>query len=404
MDFRLHVLLPVCLLISLFEPNGLYAQTAEEYKKQAVIKADAKDYAGAIEDFTTALLLNPRDTNTYFDRAMMREYRGDLLGAIEDFTSAADLDPENADNFYLRGLVKERMNNIAGAVNDLEKALQLEPENADAEYHLALCQLVQNKAEEARKHLNKAISLNPDHAEAYAARGHLSIADKTVAMNDLEKAIHADPSLAISYKYMAELQINAGDPWKATPFLIGYCEKMKAPVDTLSLTTGQRKNLCKTISKFEKDSAVKKNIPKYTFGVLYLLAGVPKKAIASFRAAQSEKNTDALFYYYYGLAEERSGHLNKAILLFEKAAQANKELMDARVHTAVLKERSKDVAGAQKELSFALQIFPYNAYLFWLRGSLLVRSGSKKAGCEDVQKALSLGITFLINDANSICR
>ena len=61
-----------------FRRNKLFGVSANE-------KIDNGKYEEAINDFTKAIHLNPKDVNSYFTRATLRVKIGDIEGARKDF-------------------------------------------------------------------------------------------------------------------------------------------------------------------------------------------------------------------------------------------------------------------------------------------------------------------------------
>ena len=51
----------------------------------AVEKADNGDYQKAINEFSELIRLNPKDANSYFERAALKVRIGDIEGARQDF-------------------------------------------------------------------------------------------------------------------------------------------------------------------------------------------------------------------------------------------------------------------------------------------------------------------------------
>ncbi len=69
--------------------------------------------------------------------ALLNSARGkfvakDYDGAIADYTQAIAIDPQSAPIYYVRGLTKEMKRDDAGAVADYKRALQLDPKNVEA--------------------------------------------------------------------------------------------------------------------------------------------------------------------------------------------------------------------------------------------------------------------------------
>ena len=61
------------LLLLLFIPLMSFGQTSDEYYKMGYEKDFAKDYSGAISDFTKSLELDPNSWGTYNGRGNSKE-------------------------------------------------------------------------------------------------------------------------------------------------------------------------------------------------------------------------------------------------------------------------------------------------------------------------------------------
>lgn len=66
------------------------------------------------------------------NRGHLRYLSVDFHGAIEDYTTALQLNPRFVVSYYNRGQVHYRMGRFEQAIDDLERALQLDPTFTDA--------------------------------------------------------------------------------------------------------------------------------------------------------------------------------------------------------------------------------------------------------------------------------
>ena len=82
-----NILFTIALLISF----SSFGQTAEEYFNSGDQKDEAKDYYGAIADYTKAIELNPKLATAYYNRGISKENLGDLNGPCADWKKAAEL-------------------------------------------------------------------------------------------------------------------------------------------------------------------------------------------------------------------------------------------------------------------------------------------------------------------------
>ena len=82
-----NILFTLALLISFVS----FGQTAEEYFDSGYDKAEAKDYNGAIADFTKAIEINPNYAIAYYNRGFLKNDLKDYNGAIADYTKAIEI-------------------------------------------------------------------------------------------------------------------------------------------------------------------------------------------------------------------------------------------------------------------------------------------------------------------------
>ena len=86
------ILFALALLISF----SSFGQTSAQYFKSGFDKFEAKDYYGAIADYTKAIELDPNYRSAYKNRGISKENLGDLKGACADWKKAAALGHKNS--------------------------------------------------------------------------------------------------------------------------------------------------------------------------------------------------------------------------------------------------------------------------------------------------------------------
>ena len=87
-------------------------------------------YDRAVEDFTSAITVNPLYALVYYNRSLARHFQGKHDIAIEDFNRAITLDSKMYHAFYSRGLSSIGKGQFGSAIKDLSKAIELEPGDA----------------------------------------------------------------------------------------------------------------------------------------------------------------------------------------------------------------------------------------------------------------------------------
>ena len=133
---------------------------------------EAKDYDGAIAEFTKAIESNPKSEGAYWGRGTAYHIKGDDDRAIQDYNKAIELNPKYATAYNHRGDAWDRKGDDERAIEDYNKAIELDPIYFDAYNNRG--NVWKNKGEYgyAIRDYNKAIELNPKSALAYSNRGN----------------------------------------------------------------------------------------------------------------------------------------------------------------------------------------------------------------------------------------
>jgi tetratricopeptide (TPR) repeat protein len=180
------------------------------YEQRGLARAELREFAGAIEDFTNAMALRP-------DRAELLARRGWLYIvadaprlALHDFDAAIHLDPKNAEAYNGRGHARLRLGEHHDAIVDAEHALSLAEPTAQRFYNAArvyaLAAVV--AAAEARKKGQEAVSLvskYQDRAVSLVGEAvrHLPTAERA---SFLSSVVFADPELRTLRRRMSSLE------------------------------------------------------------------------------------------------------------------------------------------------------------------------------------------------------
>src|SRR5215475_12286631 len=77
-----------------------FAQTAENYRRDATNLARQQSWDQAIEKYRKALELEPNDALTHYNLALALKYKGDARQAVEQFEAALSLKTKWADGRY----------------------------------------------------------------------------------------------------------------------------------------------------------------------------------------------------------------------------------------------------------------------------------------------------------------
>ena len=96
------------------------------YRNRGLCRFDMHDDAGALQDYDTALKLNPDDSSSWFQRGNVHLSMNNLDAAESDFSKALELDAEFARAWMNRGVVRYRKGAKSLAAEDLTRAQKLD--------------------------------------------------------------------------------------------------------------------------------------------------------------------------------------------------------------------------------------------------------------------------------------
>ncbi|HNI28821.1 MAG TPA: tetratricopeptide repeat protein, partial [Leptospiraceae bacterium] len=157
------------------------------------------DNQNAIQDFSTAIELNPKFSKAIEERAKLYVESGEPEKALLDYEkilkenpNSASLNekkklvervledsfdmekkPDFANVFYMSGLAKVSVGNYEGALEDYNKAIKINPDNSNAYYYRSLVKMQLsetagiNMKTSALRDQEKSLSINPEDAKTH---------------------------------------------------------------------------------------------------------------------------------------------------------------------------------------------------------------------------------------------
>lgn len=132
-----------------------------------------KQHDRAIQEYTEAIRLAPKEALAYFNRGLSYEALGHDNNALQDFSAAVKLNPKSSDAFERRATVYFRMGLYDRAGSDYTAAVSLDPRNASALYGRGITRKIDrfNPARTADADIAAAIAIRADIADEMSARG-----------------------------------------------------------------------------------------------------------------------------------------------------------------------------------------------------------------------------------------
>jgi len=105
------------------------------YYVRGVEKTLVRDYAGAIEEFTQAIALNPRFIEAYLRRCEARAQLGRDREVLGDCQQVLRMQPDCKKAYFYRGRARHKLGYIESAVEAYSRALSIESKYAQAFYY-----------------------------------------------------------------------------------------------------------------------------------------------------------------------------------------------------------------------------------------------------------------------------
>jgi tetratricopeptide (TPR) repeat protein len=130
------------------------------------------DYDRAIDDFSEAIRLDPKDSASFNGRCWARATTGrDLEQALTDCNVSLRLKPNNADTLDSRGLVYLRLNRLADAIADYNAALKINSRQAPSLYGRGIAKLLKGDTAAGHVDIAAAKAVRENIAEEFAKYG-----------------------------------------------------------------------------------------------------------------------------------------------------------------------------------------------------------------------------------------
>lgn len=106
------------------------------YRKRADENIGKGEYALAVNDYSKAIELNPKDVSVYMNRGLAHYNQKNYDLATADYDKAIELNPKDSMLYFNRGNSYEKMGNLQKALVDYQKAFELDARNEAAKLSL----------------------------------------------------------------------------------------------------------------------------------------------------------------------------------------------------------------------------------------------------------------------------
>lgn len=215
------------------------------------------DYVGAIEDYTAAIELAPKETEIYFLRGLSHKDLGNVRAAIADFSTVIAVNPDFVTAYKSRALLYTGLGEHQSAIEDWSQIIRLNPEDAEIYSLRGSAKRQVKDLEGALADFTQMIRLNPS-SHTFAKRGFFQyeLGDFASARSDLEVACELDPTNSEARDCLIELMEDEDQDYLNN--LIAAVEQAKSDYDLRNretetpLGSTNRKGFFKKITSFFK--------------------------------------------------------------------------------------------------------------------------------------------------------
>lgn len=142
----------------------------------ATVLVESGNFIEALQIMDRAVLADPEDAGTHFNRGVVLERTGELQHAIQAYESALNVEPDYIPAMLNRGAALTMLGRFREAVENNQRLVSIDPQSADAHFNLSEALLGLGASSEALKASERAIELDPLHARAHIDSG-LALAD-----------------------------------------------------------------------------------------------------------------------------------------------------------------------------------------------------------------------------------
>lgn len=395
-------------LASIQQARALGDRRADVWLAEVPVRVRARQFAEALQAAERGLAVEPQSAEAHYLKGSVRHVQGQLEAAMADYTQALRLDPKHTETLIARAGIFIDRNQLPDAVQVLEQLRTAAPKEPRAAYLRALVAERENQPEQARAALQAVTQLLDPVPPAYLqfrpqllmlnGLSHYGLNQTAKARQYLEAFLKVQPNSPV-VRLLARIQMNEGNTSLAVPLLEGYLRNN--PDDALAMSLlgsaymAQGKSARAT--QILQEALKKQDRPEYrtALGLSLLGSGKPEGAMVELEAAlrqdpgqvsagvslaqlylQQNRLPQSLalardlakrYPRHAGLQNLlgdmllRSGQMAPARQAYEQALGLDPKLPSARLQLARMDINANQLAAAEQRLSGLLRDAPRNS-------------------------------------------
>jgi serine/threonine protein kinase/Flp pilus assembly protein TadD len=196
------------------------AREFEQHFSRGKALLDEKSYDAAINEYTEAITINPRSSDSFANRGEAFRKKQDLTHALQDFNEAIRLNKQNLFAFVNRADVYCQSNNFDRAFADFGEVQKQKPDYDFLYEKRGACYETRGMYDEAVSDYSKALTLDPDETWTYFKRGLVyfltdrdekAVADYTEVLRRTPNDYAAYANRGAAYQRLGKKNLAAAD-------------------------------------------------------------------------------------------------------------------------------------------------------------------------------------------------
>ncbi len=192
---------------------GRAPDLAIAWARRAEARGESFDFEGELADAKKALELDPKLALAWRSRGDARGNKGDLDGEIQDESRALELDPGDAKAWYFRGSIRGSKGDLDGAIADATRSIELDPKDPGPWNARSFARFKKGDADGASADATHAIELAPTLSSAWCNRAGMRElrGDFEGGIADATRAIELEPGKALYWAKRGSMRGRRGD-------------------------------------------------------------------------------------------------------------------------------------------------------------------------------------------------
>ena len=304
---------------------------------QLLILSERLDEAARLND--EILKANAKDVDAliYKGQILIRQQRAN--DAIPILQAALKTEPDNAVGHYNLGIAFGQVGNMAQAESEWREAVRIRPNMVAAQQALAELALRKNDVDLLDKSAEQLIAAEPDSPNGYLFRATARVARKDLAgaEADLKKATEVAPQSPKGYAALGKL--------RASQKRFSEAEKL------------YEQALDRDPNYFDAMQGLVR---------IYMQQKQPVKALARLNAQIAKTPSNSAYYLLQGMVLFDTKDLEKAEAALQKAAELNKNNLDALLLLAQVQSLRGSVEKAIAGYEHSIQVNPRDVRSYML--------------------------------------